>query len=103
MGRRGILIKGGIVENVIVWGDESEAQYEADGWDVAMETTDLEIQPGIGWTWNEVDGFRPPKPYTSWKWVKASSSWEAPTPYPIDGDTYEWDEETLQWSISSTE
>lgn len=64
MERRGVLIENGIVENIILWSDESEAQYEADGWDVAMETTDLEVQPGIGWTWSEAEGFKQPEPPT---------------------------------------
>lgn len=60
MERRGVLIEGGVVRNIVVWGDQSEAQYEADGWDLAMETTGLAMQPGIGWSWSEATGFVEP-------------------------------------------
>lgn len=95
MERKGVLIEAGIVQNIIVWGDESEAQYEADGWDIAMETTDLPRQPGIGWTYNENDGFRPPKDYPSWVWSEQNNNWEAPIKAP-EGD-YTWNETTQTW------
>lgn len=62
MERTGALIESGIVRNIIVWGDESEAQYESEGWDHAVETTDLAVKPGIGWSYTEADGFIPPQP-----------------------------------------
>lgn len=95
MERRGVLIEGGIVRNIILWGDESEAQYEADGWDVAMETTNLERQPGVGWTWNETDGFCPPQPYPSW--VYDGLDWDAPVAMPTEGGPWQWNETTKTW------
>jgi len=99
MERRGVLIEAGVVHNIILWGDESEAQYEAEGWDVAMETTDLEVQPGIGWTWDELNGFRQPSPFPSWSWN--GNEWEAPTPKP-EGE-YTWNEQTLSWEPISAD
>lgn len=93
--RRGVLIEGGIVRNIILWGDESEAQYEADGWDIAMETTDLARQPGIGWTYDETVGFRPPQPYPSW--VFDGLGWGPPVAMPTEGGSFQWDEQTTSW------
>lgn len=97
MERTGALVEDSIVRNIIVWGDESEAQYESEGWDYAVETTDLAVKPGIGWTYTEPDGFRPPQPFPSWVWSKKNEAWEAPTPMPTDGGQYEWNETTQTW------
>lgn len=99
MERTGALIEGGIVRNIIVWGDESEAQYEADGWDYAVETTDFEVKPGIGWSYSEADGFRPPAPYPSWTW--ANNSWQPPVPQP-EGE-FTWNETTQTWDPIPTQ
>lgn len=53
---------------------------------------------GIGYTYDVTrDAFIPPKPYFSWLLNNDSCLWESPIPYPIDGKTYIWDEETQQW------
>lgn len=53
---------------------------------------------GIGYTYDEErDAFIPPKEFPSWVLNEFSCIWEAPTPYPTDGKTYEWDESTLSW------
>lgn len=101
MERTGALVEGGIVRNIIVWGDESEAQYESEGWDYAVETTDLEIKPGIDWTYTETDGFRPAQPYASWTWN--GIKWDAPTPQPEPEGSHTWNETTLSWEPNETE
>lgn len=101
MERTGALVEGGIVRNIIVWGDESEAQYEAEGWDYAVETTNLEVKPAIGWTYSEADGFRPAQPYASWTWN--GIKWVAPTPEPDTGEPHQWNETTLSWEPITTE
>lgn len=101
MERTGALIEAGVVQNIIVWGDESEAQYESDGWDYAVETTNLDRKPGVGWTYNEADGFRPPRPYPSWTYDGVD--WVAPKPMPTDGGQYEWNETTSDWDSISVE
>jgi hypothetical protein len=40
---------------------------------------------------------RPEQPYNSWTWNTETQTWEAPTPYPDDGESYSWDEENQQW------
>jgi hypothetical protein len=53
---------------------------------------------GIGYTYDSVrDAFIPPKPYASWVLNENTCLWDAPTPYPTDGKTYNWDENTQQW------
>lgn len=54
---------------------------------------------GIGYSYDpQRDAFIPPKPFSSWKLVEQSCLWDAPIPYPNDGNRYFWDEETQQWN-----
>jgi hypothetical protein len=53
---------------------------------------------GIGFTYDPIrDAFIPPKPYASWVLNENTCLWDAPTPYPTNGKTYNWDENTQQW------
>lgn len=53
---------------------------------------------GIGYTYDLVlDAFIPPQPYPSWILNTETCLWEAPIPYPDDGNMYIWDEDTLSW------
>ena len=53
---------------------------------------------GIGYTYdNTRDAFIPPKPYSSWVLNEDTCLWEAPTPMPVDGKIYNWDEATTSW------
>ena len=53
---------------------------------------------GIGYTFDEVrDAFIPPHPYPSWILDEDTCLWEPPTPYPTDGDMYQWDEANGEW------
>jgi hypothetical protein len=53
---------------------------------------------GIGYTYDEtLDAFITPKPYPSWVFNSETYDWEAPVPYPSDGNLYSWDEATLSW------
>ena len=53
---------------------------------------------GIGYTFDEVrDAFIPPKPYESWILNEDTCLWEPPTPYPTDGEMYQWDEANGEW------
>lgn len=62
---------------------------------------DTELLVGIGWTWNEIEGFRPPQPYPSWLWNSETYQWKAPILYPGNEETYYiWNEETQEWDIS---
>ena len=56
---------------------------------------------GIGMTYDfERDAFIPPKPFDSWTLDEETCLWEAPTPYPTDGFTYDWNEANLAWDIT---
>ena len=53
---------------------------------------------GIGYTYDrERDAFISPKPYESWLLNDDMCLWEAPVPYPNDGKSYYWDEDTQSW------
>ena len=45
------------------------------------------------------DAFYAPKPYDSWTLNTDTYLWEPPTPYPDDGENYEWNEESQEWEI----
>lgn len=56
---------------------------------------------GIGYTYDlDRDAFIPPKPFASWVLNEDSCLWEAPVPYPDDGERYVWDEETASWVLA---
>jgi hypothetical protein len=53
---------------------------------------------GIGYYYDSIrDAFIPPKPYPSWILNENTCLWESPMPYPNDGNTYQWNEETGNW------
>lgn len=53
---------------------------------------------GIGFVYDvTLDAFIPPKPYPSWLLDTNTCQWEAPVPYPEDGNMYLWDETILSW------
>ena len=53
---------------------------------------------GIGFKLDRVrDAFIPPKDYPSWILNEQTCLWDAPTPYPADGNAYRWDEATVSW------
>jgi hypothetical protein len=55
---------------------------------------------GFGYTYDaERDAFIPPKPFNSWVLNETTCLWEAPIPYPTDGERYYWDEETTSWTV----
>lgn len=58
---------------------------------------------GVGFYYDEIrDAFIPPKPFDSWTLNEETCLWESPTPYPDDGGSYTWNEDTQSWdSIES--
>jgi hypothetical protein len=53
---------------------------------------------GVGYSYDaQADIFIAPQPYASWVLSPHTALWEAPTPMPMDGKTYEWDEATTSW------
>ena len=58
---------------------------------------------GVGYAYDSVrDAFIPTKLYASWVLNENTCLWDAPTPYPTDGKTYNWDENTQQWAEIGT-
>ena len=56
---------------------------------------------GIGFTYDiDRDAFISPKPFDSWILDEQTCHWEAPTPYPTDGFTYDWNESELAWELA---
>lgn len=55
---------------------------------------------GIGFLYDPIrDAFIPPKPFSSWVLNESTCQWEAPVPYPTDGQRYIWDEATQSWVV----
>jgi hypothetical protein len=53
---------------------------------------------GIGYTYDQAnDVFYAPQPYPSWTLSQSTWVWEAPTPMPIDGKKYYWQESSKSW------
>lgn len=53
---------------------------------------------GVGFSYDsQRDAFIPPKPYASWTLNETTCLWDPPTPMPIEGGPYKWDEDTLSW------
>jgi hypothetical protein len=56
---------------------------------------------GIGFTFDPDKGtdgaFIPPQPFDSWVLDELTCLWTAPLPYPEDGATYTWNEESGTW------
>ena len=53
---------------------------------------------GIGFSYDQnLDAFIPEKPYPSWLLNTNTCQWQAPFPYPNDGNLYIWDEATQSW------
>lgn len=59
---------------------------------------------GVGYTYDALlDAFIPPQPYPSWLLNVNTCLWNAPIPYPDDGQNYIWDEATRSWVLMPEE
>lgn len=55
---------------------------------------------GIGYSYDaDADVFIAPRPYPSWS-LDENHDWQAPVPYPNDGEPYVWDEDIEDWVLS---
>lgn len=53
---------------------------------------------GVGNTYDVArDAFIAPQPFVSWVLNETTCQWNAPIPYPDDGNGYLWDESTTSW------
>lgn len=56
---------------------------------------------GIGDIYDSTrDAFVKPQPYSSWTLNETTCIWEAPSPYPTDGNIYRWNEANQQWDLA---
>lgn len=105
-------VENGLVTQVIVieqdvlasglWGDPAswvQTSYNTYGGQHTLGGTPLRKNyAGIGFTYDSVrDAFIAPQPFNSWLLNEDTCQWEAPTPMPVDGKLYTWDEETVAW------
>lgn len=105
-------VENGLVTQVIVieqdvlasglWGDPAswvQTSYNTYGGQHILGGTPLRKNyAGIGFTYDSVrDAFIAPQPFNSWLLNEDTCQWEAPTPMPVDGKLYKWDEETVSW------
>jgi len=52
---------------------------------------------GVGYRYDATaDAFVAPQPFPSWN-LDANHDWQPPTPMPVDGKQYRWDESTQAW------
>lgn len=59
---------------------------------------------GIGYLYNEnLDVFITPKPHNSWILNEETANWESPIPMPVDGNSYNWNEDTQSWDLIETQ
>jgi hypothetical protein len=57
---------------------------------------------GIGYSYDSLaDVFYAPQPFPSWSLNTQTYLWNAPVPYPNDGNIYYWDEATQSWVFVS--
>ena len=58
----------------------------------------------VGYVYDEdKDAFIAPKPLASWVLNEQTCKWEAPIPYPTDGQHYGWNEENQSWELIDLE
>lgn len=78
--------------------------YEPNSWTPSADQSKAfrKNYAAIGDTYDPVrDAFIPPKPFNSWILNENSCTWDAPVPYPDDGQRYEWDEDTNNWVLET--
>lgn len=89
-------VKDGVVADVSIRA-EDDAEHAAwlalvgDDADEFVEVEEGEVQKGYE---RFGTGFRPGKPFDSWKWV--NGEWRSPVPAPA-GSPLDWDETTQSW------
>lgn len=97
----------GIDESELIEGKDPETWYGEFRGQVCKRTSyNGNIRKNfaaIGYKYDPtLDAFVPPRPYESWLLNEAICQWEAPTPYPTDGQRYVWDEATQNWVAAET-
>lgn len=102
-----LLNEFGVVTQVITGIDGEIEELPAETWysnftgKTCKKTTNDGFRKnyaGIGsiYDW-QLDCFIAPKPFASWVLNTETCRYEAPVPYPNDGNFYYWDEQTQTW------
>ena len=53
---------------------------------------------GVGYSYDrQRDAFIPPQPFPSWTLNDETCLWNAPIPYPRDGEIWYWNEDLQNW------
>ena len=106
-------VENGIVTEVLVieqdvidtglFGDPAlfmQTSYNTHGGQHPNGTPLRKNYAGVGYTYDSVrDAFIPPRPFPSWLLNEDTCLWDAPIPYPDDGQMYSWDEPSQSWSL----
>jgi hypothetical protein len=54
----------------------------------------------IGYLYDQTrNAFLPQQPFPSWTLNEQTCNWDAPIPFPTDGNNYKWNETNLNWEI----
>lgn len=92
MTNRYAVVRGSVVENVIIW--DGVSKYTPPNGTILIANEEC----GPGWNYNEDENrFFRPQPYPSWTLNRETLDWEPPTPKPNDGGIYVWNEESKSW------
>lgn len=120
MAHYAFLDENNIVTEVITGVDENVTQIDLDGSEVGGSSEAWEIfygnfrgqvckrtsynhnirknYAGKGFYYDEErDAFIPPQPYNKWILNEDTCQWEAPVPYPTDGNVYVWNDNKGEW------
>lgn len=91
-------IENNIVVDVIVAEQDFINQIDGEWIQTSYNNNIRKNYAGIGMIYDrERDAFYTQQPYSSWILNEDTCKWEAPVPYPTDGNFYYWDEDTLEW------
>jgi len=95
--------------NVVVFVTRGRQEDDGKEAELSQRTGDRYVQTSyngtirknfaaIGYTYDEARvAFIPPQPFPSWTLNEETCLWDAPVPYPEDGELYVWDEQTTSW------
>ena len=97
-------VSDGLVMDVIVAEPEffnTYVDHSAGEWIETCYDGSFRKNPAsIGGAYDKAnDAFIPLKPFPDWTLNSETFKWDAPIPYPSDGEEYYWDEETSSWMI----
>ena len=83
-------IENGIVKQVFL-GELSLFEKQEGNY---IDATGIEV--GVGYTYNNNNEIRPPKPFDSW--IYENQKWNPQIEKPNDDDKWIWDEDLLDWT-----